>query len=95
MHHRLRALRTPRTALPALLGAALSLLLPALPAPAQAATWQCRGSVLSATVAGNTPSEPLVANSGFAQRDAQALQERLPARPARASSSSARRATTA
>ena len=63
----IRALRTPRSALPALAATAVALLLILLgaPAPAQAAAWQCRGSVLSASVAGNAPSEPLVANSGF------------------------------
>src|SRR5687767_9193966 len=60
----IRAARTPRLVASALLGALATLAL-AAPASAQSATWQCRASAYSATAAGNTPSEPIVANSGF------------------------------
>jgi hypothetical protein len=62
----IRALRTPRAGLLALLGVAVTLLLAATaPAQADAAGWQCRGSAYSASLNANTPSEPVVANSGF------------------------------
>ena len=61
-----RALRTPRLGLLALAGVAAILLLSATaPAQAQAANWQCRASAYSSAFNGNTPSEPVVANSGF------------------------------
>ena len=62
----IRALRAPRLGLLALAGVAATLLLAATaPAQAQAASWQCRASAYSSTFNGNTPSEPVVANSGF------------------------------
>jgi hypothetical protein len=66
MHPGIRALRTPRLGLLALAGVAATLLLAATaPAQAQAASWQCRASAYSSSFNGNTPSEPVVANSGF------------------------------
>jgi hypothetical protein len=60
----IRLERTPRlTAAATLCAAAVGLLAGA--AHAQAATWQCRGSALSVSLAGNPAVEPIVANSGF------------------------------
>jgi hypothetical protein len=58
--------------------AALTAVLGAAPARADAAGWQCRGSALSASVAGNTPVEPVVAGGGAACAD---QQTGLPALP--------------
>jgi hypothetical protein len=60
------ALHTRRVGPLAMLGVAATLLLAATaPAHAQAADWQCRASAYSASLSGNVPSEPVVANSGF------------------------------
>src|SRR4051794_41987367 len=60
----IRAGRTPRLVVLAGLCAAASALLGGV-ADAQAASWSCRASAVSASLAGNPATEPLVANSGF------------------------------
>jgi hypothetical protein len=64
MEYGIRLGRTPRLAALATMCAVGAGLL-AGTASAQAASWQCRGSALSASLAGNPAVEPIVANSGF------------------------------